>query len=118
MPADLEPLAWIALAYLALTLVGALVSFGDDYLATWIAERFLLSLRLRVLDHVQRLSLDVFNRHRLGDLVTRMSSDVQQIETLMLSGVATALSAVASNHSSSPVRCSSSTGVWRWWRSP
>ena len=94
VPGELEPLAWIALAYLALTLIGALASFGDDYLGTWIAERFLLSLRLRVLDHVQRLSLDAFNRHRLGDLVTRISSDVQQIETLMLSGITNALSAL------------------------
>ena len=94
VPGDLGALGWIALAYLGLTLIGALVSFADDYLGTWIAERFLLSLRLRVLDHVQRLSLDVFNRHRLGDLVTRISSDVQQIETLVLSGVADGLSAL------------------------
>lgn len=94
VPGDLGALGWIALFYLGLTLIGALVSFADDYLGTWVAERFLLSLRLRVLDHVQRLSLDVFNRHRLGDLVTRISSDVQQIETLLLSGLADGLSAV------------------------
>jgi ABC-type multidrug transport system fused ATPase/permease subunit len=94
VPGDLGALGWIALFYLGLTLIGALVSFADDYLGTWVAERFMLSLRLRVLDHVQRLSLDVFNRHRLGDLVTRISSDVQQIETLLLSGLADGLSAV------------------------
>jgi ATP-binding cassette, subfamily B, bacterial len=94
VPGDLGALGVIALFYLGLTLVGALVSFADDYLATSIAERFLLNLRLRVLDHVQRLSLDVFARHRLGDLVTRISSDVQQIETLLLSGLADGLSAV------------------------
>ncbi len=94
IPGDLDAFAWIALAYLGLTLAGALISFADDYLATWIAERFLLSLRLRVLDHVQRLSLDVFNRHHLGDLVTRINSDVQQIETLVLSGVAEGLGAL------------------------
>ena len=47
-----------------------------------------------MLDHVQRLSLDVFNRHRLGDLVTRINSDVHQIETLLLSGLADGLSAL------------------------
>jgi ATP-binding cassette subfamily B protein len=94
VPGDLGALGWIALFYLGLTLIGAFVSFADDYLGTWVAERFLLSLRLRVLDHVQRLSLDVFNRHRLGDLVTRINSDVQQIETLLLSGLADGLSAV------------------------
>ena len=93
-PADLGALAPLAAAYLAITLFGALVAFADDYLATWLGERFLLSLRLRVLDHVNRLSLDVFHRHRLGDLVTRISSDVQQIETLVLSGITDGLAAL------------------------
>lgn len=94
VPADLGALGLIAAAYVGLTLIGGLISFGDDYIGTWIAERFLLSLRLRVLDHVQRLSLDVFNRHRLGDLITRINSDVQRIETLLLSGLVDGLSAV------------------------
>jgi ATP-binding cassette subfamily B protein len=94
VPADLGPLLWIAAAYLGLTLLGALVSFGDDYLATWLAERFLLAMRARVFAHVQSLSLDVFHRHRMGDLVTRVSSDVQAIESLVLSGVADGLAAV------------------------
>ena len=46
VPGDLGALGWIALAYLGLTLIGALVSFADDYLSTWIGERFLLNLRL------------------------------------------------------------------------
>jgi subfamily B ATP-binding cassette protein MsbA len=91
---DLGALIPLAIGYLALTLGGGLVSFADDYLGTSIAERLVLALRLQVLDHVQRLSLDVLNRHRLGDLVTRVSSDVQQIETLLLSGITEALSAV------------------------
>ena len=94
VPADLSALAWIAGLYVALTLGGALVGFLDDYLGTWVAERFLLDLRVRVLDHIQRLSLDVFDRHRLGDLVTRINSDVAQIETLVLSGITDGLAAV------------------------
>ncbi len=94
VPADLSALVWIGAIYIGLSLLGGLVSFGDDYLGTWIAERFLLSLRIRVLDHVQSLSLDVFNRHRLGDLITRINSDVQRIETLLLSGIVDGLSAV------------------------
>ena len=94
VPADLGALVWIAGLYIGLTLVGALAGFGDDYLGTWMAERFLLGLRIRVLEHVQRLSLDAFDRHRLGDLVTRINSDVQQIETLVLSGLTDGLAAL------------------------
>ena len=47
-----------------------------------------------MLGHLHRLSLDVFDRRRLGDLISRITSDVQPIETLVLSGVADGLSAV------------------------
>jgi len=94
VPGALEPLAWIAAGYLALTLVGGLISFADDYLSTWLAERFLLSMRSRVFAHLQTLGLDVFDRRRTGDLISRITSDVQAIEGFVLSGVADGLAAV------------------------
>jgi len=94
VPGNLEPLAWIAALYLGLTLLGALVSFADDYLSTWIAERFLLGMRTRVFGHLQTLGLDLFDRRRTGDLISRVTSDVQAIEGFVLSGVADGLAAV------------------------
>jgi ABC-type multidrug transport system fused ATPase/permease subunit len=94
VPGNLEPLAWIAALYVGLTLVGGLVSFADDYLSTWLAERFLLSMRSRVFAHLQTLGLDVFDRRRTGDLISRVTSDVQAIEGFVLSGVADGLAAV------------------------
>jgi ATP-binding cassette, subfamily B, bacterial len=93
VPGDLGPLAWIALAYLGLTLLGALVEFGDDYVAAWVGERFVLNLRTRVFAHVQRLSAGDVARRRLGDLVSRMTGDVAAIETVALAGIAQFLSA-------------------------
>jgi ABC-type multidrug transport system fused ATPase/permease subunit len=46
---DLSPMVWIVAAYVGLTLLRGLVEFGDEYLATWMAERFLLNLRVRAL---------------------------------------------------------------------
>jgi ABC-type multidrug transport system fused ATPase/permease subunit len=37
--------------------------------------------------HLQGLSLDFFERHRLGDILARVSGDVRAIETLVLSGM-------------------------------
>ncbi len=94
VPGVLEPLLWIGLGYVALLVIGGLVSFGDDYLATWLAERFLLSLRTRVFSHIQGLSLDVLDRRRLGDVLSRITGDIQAIESFVLSGVAEGLSAI------------------------
>jgi ATP-binding cassette, subfamily B, bacterial len=94
VPGDLGPLGWIALAYVGLTLLGAVIGFGDSYLAAWVGERFVLDLRTRVFAHIQRLSAGDVDKRRVGDLVSRMSGDVAAIETLALAGVAELLSAV------------------------
>jgi ABC-type multidrug transport system fused ATPase/permease subunit len=94
VPGDLGPVVWIIAAYVGLTILGGLVSFGDEYLSTWLAERFLLNMRVRVLRHLHRLSLDVLDRRRLGDLIARVTSDVQAIESFALSGVADGLTAL------------------------
>src|SRR4051795_13721230 len=92
VPRDFGPFVWIALGYVGLTLLGGLVSFADDYLSTWIGERFLLRLRTDFFRHVQNLSLDFFERSRLGDVLSRLTNDISAIENFVLSGVADALS--------------------------
>lgn len=92
VPRDFGPFWWIALAYIGLNLLDGLVSFADDYLSTWVGERFLLAMRTDVFRHVHGLSMDFFDRSRLGDLISRLTSDVQAIEDFVLSAVADALS--------------------------
>jgi ATP-binding cassette, subfamily B, bacterial len=94
VPGELEPLVWIVALYIGLTIADGLTSFGDDYLATWLGERFLQRMRRRVFSHVQKLSLDVLDRRRLGDVIARLTGDVQAIESFVLSGVADGLSAL------------------------
>ena len=92
VPRDLGALVPIAAAYLALAVVGGAVSFADDYLSTWVGERFVLDLRVEFFRHLQGLSLDFFERRKLGDVLSRLTGDVSAIETLMLSGLADAAS--------------------------
>ena len=94
VPGDLGPLVWIVALYVGFTIADGLISFGDDYLATWLGERFLQRLRRRLFSHVQSLSVDVLDRRRLGDLIARLTSDVQAIESFVLSGVADGLSSL------------------------
>jgi ATP-binding cassette subfamily B protein len=95
VPADLGPLGWIALAYLGLFLVGAVLSFADEYLGAWVGERFILSVRRRLYRHLLRQSPDVLDRRRLGDVLARVTGDVQTIESFLLAGVGEAISAFA-----------------------
>jgi ABC-type multidrug transport system fused ATPase/permease subunit len=91
VPHDLHAFVWVAAVVAGLTLLQAITSFGDDYLSAWIGERFLFDLRTALFGWLHNLSLDFFERRRLGDLIARLTGDVAAIETLVLSGVADAL---------------------------
>src|SRR4051812_3166133 len=94
VPQDFGPLLWIALAYLGLTILDGVFSFFDEYVSTWIGERFLLSLRTDFFRHLQGLSLAFFERRRLGDVLSRLTGDVAAIEGFVLGGVTDAISYV------------------------
>lgn len=91
VPHALRPLLWIAPVYLGLIVLSGVLRFADNVTSTWVGERFLLSLRADVFRHVQGLSLGFFERRRLGDLLSRITGDVDAVETFLLSGVANAL---------------------------
>src|SRR4051794_1035838 len=92
VPREFGPFVWLALAYLGLTVLSGAVSFANTWLSTWVGERFVLGLRMTFFSHLQRLSLDFFERRALGDVLSRLTADVAAIEAFVLSGVADAVS--------------------------
>src|SRR5215211_907207 len=91
VPRDFGLLVWVVLAYLGLTLAAGVVSFGEVYVSEWVGGRFIVTLRTDLFRHLQDLSLSFFNRRRLGDIIARLSDDIEEIEELMLSEIASAL---------------------------
>ncbi len=83
-------------AWLAVAALGALVGYLGNSLATWTAERFVLRLRAHVFRHVQDMPPHFFQRHRRGDLVERLTGDVEAIEQMVVSGVVGTLAAAFS----------------------
>ena len=94
VPKAFDLLVWVILAYIGLTVAEGVATFCDDYLSDWIGGRFIVSLRTEFFAHLHGLSMDFFDRRQLGDLLSRVTDDVEEIEDLMLSGVASALSYV------------------------
>src|SRR5215204_1201391 len=91
VPRDFGLLLWVVLAYLGLTLAEGVVSFCEEYLSEWVAGRFIVSLRTDLFRHLQGLSLSFFDRRSLGDMIARLSDDIEEIEELMVSETASAL---------------------------
>lgn len=76
-------------------LVVALASWLDTWIYTRYtgrtAERVLLALRVRIFAHLQRLSVDFYDREMAGRVMTRMTTDVEALSQLLQQGLIQAL---------------------------
>ncbi|MEE8517899.1 MAG: ABC transporter ATP-binding protein, partial [Dehalococcoidia bacterium] len=76
------------LGYLALGLVGAAVASGlvgvlRSYLNTVVSQRIMYDLKLKMFSRLQSLSLRFFTEARTGELMSRLTSDVAGIDTVI-----------------------------------
>ena len=85
---DVHALAWIVVAFLAAGVATLVLSSVQTYLTGWVGERALADLRDRLFTHLQRLSLGYFERNRTGAIVSRITNDVEALDTLVTDGAA------------------------------
>ncbi len=76
-------LSFAAMAVLAIALVGALSSYTEKYLTTSVGQWVMHDLRRTLYHHVQRLSLAYHDQKRTGDLISRVTSDIDAIQSLI-----------------------------------
>jgi ATP-binding cassette, subfamily B, bacterial len=69
-----------ALAVIAIAGVGAISGYTHKYLATTVAKRVGHDLRQLLYHHVQRMSLSFYERQQTGDMVVRLTSDIDAAE--------------------------------------
>ncbi len=91
VPRDFGVLPWVVLAYLGLTLAEGVATFCEEYSSEWVGGRFIVSLRTGLFQHLQGLSLSFFDRRSIGDMLARLADDIEEIEELMISEMAAAL---------------------------
>ncbi len=77
---------------IGLFLVQAAFSFIQSYLLSYIGERIVFDLRTKLYTHLQNLSLDFYAVRRVGDLVSRLSSDVTQMRAMLTTNITSLLS--------------------------
>jgi ATP-binding cassette subfamily B protein len=78
-------------AYLVVTLADLVDEIFETFVTGQTAQRIMLSLRIRIWAQLQRLSLDYYEREMAGRIMTRMTTDVDQFESLIENGLLSAL---------------------------
>jgi subfamily B ATP-binding cassette protein MsbA len=77
----------IALLLLAVFALSMLFGFGQNYLISYVSERLVADLRKQVHSHLQILSLAFFNNHRVGDIMSRVTTDVTRVQAGLTTSV-------------------------------
>jgi ATP-binding cassette subfamily B protein len=88
LPADpLQGINRLVEIYLGVLLCAYLFQFIQTYLMQWTGQKLMFDLRRDIFRHMQRMHIGFFDRHPVGRLVTRITSDVDAINEMFTAGV-------------------------------
>jgi len=66
--------------YVAIATLGALASYIDNYYTESVGQWVAHDLRMRMYNHLQRLSLGYYNTHQTGTILSTITSDISTIQ--------------------------------------
>jgi len=77
----------IASIYLGTLVLSYMLEFVQTYLMQWTGQKVMFDLRSQIFRHIQRMHVSFFDRHPVGRLVTRLTSDVDALNEMFTAGV-------------------------------
>ena len=84
---DLAVLKFACAAVLAIAMLDAISSYAEKYLTTSVAQWISYDLRTTIYSHIQKLSLAFHDQKRTGDLISRVTSDIDSIQSFITQGL-------------------------------
>lgn len=87
-------LGWFMLALLGSYGIYLLAMRGQFLVMGQVGQRTLASIRAAMFAHVQRLPLGYFDKHEIGDLMSRMVNDVDTLNQLLSNGLVQLLGSI------------------------
>ena len=90
---NIEKIRNIALTLVILYLVSALFTYIESISMTDVANKFARNLRSRISKKINKLPLKYFDKHSYGDILSRVTNDVDTVAQTMNNSLATLVSA-------------------------
>jgi len=72
--------------YFALVVIGAVFTYAQNYLLTYIGQKIMFNIRNSLFEHIQNMSMSFFDKNSTGRILTRVTNDVEALNDLF-SGV-------------------------------
>ena len=83
----LSVLKFAALSVLVIAIAGAGCSYVEKYVTTTVGQWVTHDLRRTLYSHIQRLSLAYHDHKQTGDLISRVTGDIDAIQSFIVSGL-------------------------------
>ncbi len=79
---DLQGIAGICFSFIGILLAGFVLNFSQIYLVERTSQRIMHDLRAGIFNHLQSRAMSFFTKNPVGRLVTRATSDVQNLHEM------------------------------------
>ncbi|HXZ79284.1 MAG TPA: ABC transporter ATP-binding protein [Terriglobales bacterium] len=84
-------LKFACLAVLAIAALDAVCTYSEKYITTNVGQWIAYELRRTIYAHIQRLSLAFHDQKQTGDLISRVTNDIDSIQSFITSGLLSSL---------------------------
>ena len=91
---EFHPIIVVSLIGLAIVCADWVINVIQTNVVGRNGERMLYTLRVKIFSHLQRLGLDFYEREMSGRIMTRMTTDVDAMDTFLQTGLITMVNAV------------------------
>ena len=91
---DLNRLIFLIVLSLLVTFASNLIGVAESYLNSWIAQHITYDMRNQMFRHLQTMSQRFFTSNNQGDIVTRMTSDIDGVRSIITNTFSSILSNV------------------------
>ena len=86
---DVGALDWIVAAFVASALIAWGMTYVQTYLTGWVGQHILQDLRRQIFRHLQKQPVGFYERRPAGVLISRMTNDVEALDSLVTDSVVT-----------------------------
>ena len=86
---DTKLLGLLIAVYVGTVALGSGLQYAQAILTTWLGQSVIYDIRSEIFEKFQRLDLKFYDKNPVGRLMTRITNDVETLNTLFSSGVVT-----------------------------
>ena len=86
---DMPRLVLVVAGFVLAAIVVWLMTAAQTFLVEWVGQRALADLRLAIFAHLQRLPVSFYENRPTGVLISRMTNDVEALDSLVTDSVVT-----------------------------